>query len=135
MAKLSKMEANAIINKLNRDYNSLRNSLIEEAAATYTPSKNVATLVFLIKERDNLESQKNKIMSKINDIAHNLGITIYAYHDDKDVLSIAKKAEIANKFPKINLEAALDDLIIESIKENFDATGFIKHYLKQIKNG
>ena len=68
--------------------------------------------------------------------AEELGLTTYYNYDSaKSALDKLKDKEIHSKYAKIDLDAALDDLIIESVEDGFNVDSFIEHYIKRMKNG
>lgn len=134
MAKLSKMQAQAIINKLGREYNNRRNKLIEEDKKNYTPSPEAKRLIALIIERDRLQAKLNTAAEAANEYAYELGITnFYTCTKADDALSKLKDKEIQARYAKVDLDAALDDLIIECVEDDFNVDNFIEHYLKEMR--
>lgn len=136
VTKLSKMQAQAIISKLGRESSNLRNKLIEEEKRNYTPSANAVRLAALIEKRDKLKAESEAAAEEARKFAESIGVTgYYAYTKAEDALSKLKDKEIESNYPKVDLGAALDDLIIESVEDDFSVEGFIEHYLKQVRNG
>lgn len=136
MAKLSKMQAQAIINKLGRESNLLRNKLIEEDKKNYTPSENALKLTELISERDRLKAKAEAVADEAKRFADAIGVTgYYSSTRKEEALTKLMNSEIEAKYPKVDLEAALDDLIIESVEDDFSVDNFIEFYLKQLRNG
>lgn len=85
-------------------------------------------------ERDRLEAESNAAIAAAKEFADKLGITgYYSCTAINEALEKLKNKEITDKHPAINLDAALDDLIIQSIEEDFNIDNFIEHYLKQMK--
>lgn len=85
-------------------------------------------------ERDRLEAESNAAIVAAKEFADKLGITgYYSRTEINEALEKLKNKEITDKHPVINLDAALDDLIIQSIEEDFNIDNFIEHYLKQMK--
>ena len=135
MAKLSKMQAQAIISKLGREYNNQRNRLIEDEKKNYTPSPNAVRLATLIAERDRLREESEAAADAVKKYADELGITgLYPYIKVDEALNKLRDKEIEAKYTKVDLDAALDDLIIESVEDDFSVDGFIEQYLKQMRN-
>lgn len=135
MAKLSKVQAQAIISKLGREYNNKRNQLIEDEKKNYTPSPNAIKLANLIAERDRLKSESEAATNAAKKYADELGITgYYAYTKAEEALSKLRDKEIDARYSKVDLEAALDDLIIESVEDGFSIDDFIGQYLIQMRN-
>nr|DAI45617.1 MAG TPA: hypothetical protein [Bacteriophage sp.] len=133
--KLNKTQAQAIINKLGREYNSLRNTLIAEDKQNYTPSANAVKLSKLIQKKDKLKAVYSEAIEAARKFAESVGIhNIYDYNGE-DVIHRLKILEIEDKYPRINLDAALDDLIISSIEDDFNVDNFIEQHLRKIKNG
>lgn len=130
------MQAQAIISKLGREYNSLRDKLISEDTQNYTPSANAAKLSELIQKRDSLKAAYEEASEEVKRFAEFIGIqNVYAYMKKEDIISRLKTMEIEDKYPKIDLDAALDDLIIGSVEDDFSVDNFIGQYLEEIKNG
>lgn len=136
MAKLSKMQAQAIINKLGREATNLRNQLIDEEKKNYTPSADAVKLAALLEKRDKLKAESEAAADEAKKFIDELGITgCYAYTKSDEILIKLKDKEIEVKYHRVDLDAALDDLIIESVEEDFSVDNFIEHYLKQVRNG
>lgn len=136
MAKLSKMQAQAIISKLGREYNNQRNRLIEDEKKNYTPSPDASRLAALIAERDRLKAESEAATDAAKKCADELGITgFYTCTKADEALNKLRDKEIEAKYTKVDLDAALDDLIIESVEDDFSVDGFIEQYLKQMRNG
>lgn len=136
MVKLNKMQAQAIISKLGREYNIQRTRLIEEEEKNYVPSPEVKKFAALLKERDEFKDKYEEALSMAKAYAEDLGLTTYYNYDSvKSALDKLKDKEIHSKYAKIDLDAALDDLIIESVEDGFNVDSFIEHYIKRMKNG
>lgn len=136
MKKLSKMQAQAIISKLGREYNNQRNSLIEEEIKNYTPSPRAKKFAKLLAERDRLKKEAEEATNAAKKYAEEMGILSYYYYTGaEEALNNIRDREIEAKYAKIDLAAALDDLIIESVEDDFNVDNFIEHYLKQMTNG
>lgn len=60
---------------------------------------------------------------------------VYTYTSTEDILEKLKNKEIEDRHPAIDIDAALDDLIIESVEDDFSVDAFIEHYLEQVRNG
>lgn len=85
-------------------------------------------------ERNRLNAESDAAMEAAKEFADKLGITgYYSCTAINEALEKLKNKEITDKHPAINLDAALDDLIIQSIEEDFNIDNFIEHYLKQMK--
>lgn len=136
MAKLSKMQAQAIISKLGREANNLRIKLIEDEKRNYTPSADAVKLAELLEKRDKLKALSEAAADEAKKFADTIGVSgYYAYTKADEALTKLKDKEIEEKYPKIDVDAALDDLIIESVEDDFNVNNFIEHYLKQMRNG
>ena len=136
MAKLSKMQAQAIISKLGREYNNQRNRLIEEEKKNHTPSPEAEKLAKLLAKRDRLKAESEVASDAAKKYAEELGIaTYYTYSKAEEALDKLRDKEIEAKYAEIDLDAALDDLIIESVEDDFNVDNFIEQYLKQMRNG
>ena len=136
MVKLNKMQAQAIISKLGREYNIQRTRLIEEEEKNYVPSPETKKFAALLKERDEFKGKYEEASSMAKAYAEELGLTTYYNYDSaKSALDKLKDKEIHSKYAKIDLDAALDDLIIESVEDDFNVDSFIEHYIKRMKNG
>lgn len=136
MAKLSKMQAQAIISKLGREYNNQRNRLIEEEKKNYTPSPEAEKFAKFLAERDRLKAESEVATNTAKKYAEELGITgYYIYTEANEALTKLRDKEIGAKYAEVDLDAALDDLIIESVGDDFSADSFIEQYLKQMRNG
>ena len=136
MVKLNKMQAQAIISKLGREYNIQRTRLIEEEEKNYVPSPEAKKFAALLKERDKLKDKYEDASIMARAYAEELGLTTYYNYDSaKSALDKLKDKEIHSKYAKIDLDAALDDLIIESVEDDFNVDSFIEHYIKRMKNG
>ena len=86
-------------------------------------------------ERDRLQAESDAATKAAKEFADKLGITgYYNFTAINEALEKLKNKEITDKHPVINLDAALDDLIIQSIEEDFNIDNFIEHYLKQVRN-
>lgn len=134
--KLSKMQAQAIISKLGREVNNLRSKLIEDEKRNYTPSANYTKLAELMEERDRLKTLFDSASTEAKKFSDAIGISdSYVYTKADVVLEKLRNREIEEKVPKVDIDAALDDLIIESVEDDFSVDGFIEHYLKQMRNG
>ncbi len=135
MVKLNKMQAQAIISKLSREVNALRKELIEKEKKNYTPSENALKLKELTEKSNRLRIELDAATEEVREFARNLGvIDYYNYYGTGDILAKLIDFEIEAKYPKIDLDAALDDLIIKSVEDDFDIDNFIEHYLKQVRN-
>lgn len=135
MAKLSKVQAQAIISKLGREYNNKRNQLIEDEKKNYTPSSNAIKLANLIAERDRLKAESEAATNAAKKYADELGITgYYVCTKAEEALSKLRDKEVDARYSKVDLEAALDDLIIESVEDGFNIDDFIGQYLIQMRN-
>ena len=135
MVKLSKMQAQAIISKLGREYNNQRNYLIKEEIKNYTLSPEAKKLAELIAKRDRLKEESEAAADTAKKYAEELGITnYYSYSKVDEALQKLRDKEINDKYAIIDLGAALDDLIIESVEDDFNVDSFIERYLKQMKN-
>lgn len=60
---------------------------------------------------------------------------VYTYTKTEEILEKLKNKEIEDRHPAIDIDAALDDLIIESVEDDFSVDAFIEHYLEQVRNG
>lgn len=128
------MQAQAIISKLGREYNNQRNRLIEEEKKNHTPSPEAEKLAKLIAERDRLKAEFEAATDAAKKYADELGITgFYTYTKADEVLNKLRNKEIEAKYTKVDLDAALDDLIIESVEDDFNVDNFIEHYLKEMR--
>lgn len=134
MAKLTKVQIQAIINKLGRECTNYRAKLIEEDKKNYIPSSDYNKFKTLLNERNRLQAESKAAMGAAKEFADELGIRgYYSCTAINEALEKLKNKEITDKHPDINLDAALDDLIIQSIEEDFNIDNFIEHYLKQMK--
>lgn len=130
------MQVQAIVSKLGREANSLRDKLIAQERLSYTPSENAKRLAALLEERDRLKALSEKAADDAKKFAEDLGISgYYAYTKADEALEKLKTKEIEGKYPKVDLEAATDDLIIESVEDDFNVESFIEHYLNKVRNG
>lgn len=121
---------------MGREARNLRQTLIEEAEKNYVLSDDGKKLRRLYEEKEAVKERLTEAESKATEFAKSLGLTgVYNYTKAEDVLSQLKTKEIRKGIPEIDLEAALDDLIIESVEEEFSVDNFIEHYLKQMRNG
>ena len=85
-------------------------------------------------ERNRLQAESEAAMGAAKEFADELGIRgYYSCTAINEALEKLKNKEITDKHPDINLDAALDDLIIQSLEEDFNIDNFIEHYLKQMK--
>lgn len=133
--KLSKMQVQAIISKLARESEALREELIEEAKKNYIPSENVTKLTELLERRDKLRDEVDKAVNEAKKLAKSVGIEgVYTYTKADEILNKLINKELECKYPKINIEEALDDLIISTSNENFSVDNFIESYLIRLKN-
>ena len=133
--KLSKMQVQAIISKLTRESEALREELIEEAKKNYIPSENVTKLTELLERRDKLRDEVDKAVNEAKKLAKSVGIEgVYTYTKTDEILNKLIDKELECKYPKINIEEALDDLIISTSNENFSVDNFIESYLIRLKN-
>lgn len=136
MTNLNKVQAQAIISKLGREAEALRQELIREATLSYTPSKDAQNLIRLAQERDDLKVAAENAVSTFRKEVDRLGLKgVYAYSKVDDVFSAIKNKEVQDMYLQVDLDEALDDLIIESTKEDFTIEGFIEQYLNKIRNG
>lgn len=134
--KLSKMQAQAIISKLGREANDLRNKLIEDEKRNYTPSADYTKLAELVEKRDKLRSLSDSAASEAKKFADAIGISdYYSYTKADEALEKLRNKEIEARHPEFDIDAVLDDLIIESVEDDFSVDDFIEHYLKQMRNG
>lgn len=130
------MQVQAVISKLGREANSLRDKLIAQEKVGYVPSDNAKKLAALLEERDRLKALSEKASDDAKKFADDLGITgYYAYSKADEALEKLKTKEIEGKYPKVDLEAATDDLIIESVEDDFNVESFIEYYLNKVRNG
>lgn len=130
------MQAQAIINKLGREANNLRNKLIEDKKKNYTPSANYTKLAELMEKRDRLKVLSDSASNEAKNFADAIGVSnYYTYTKADEALEKLRNMEIEARIPKVDIYAALDDLIIESVEDDFSVDGFIEHYLKQMRNG
>ena len=130
------MQAQAIISKLGREANNLRNKLIEDKKKNYTPSANYTKLAELMEKRDRLKVLSDSASNEAKNFADAIGISgYYTYTKADEALEKLRNMEIEARIPKVDIDAALDDLIIESVEDDFSVDGFIEHYLKQMRNG
>lgn len=130
------MQVQAVISKLGREANSLRDKLIAQEKVGYVPSDNAKKLAALLEERDRLKALSEKASDSAKKFADDLGITgYYAYSKADEALEKLKTKEIEGKYPKVDLEAATDDLIIESVEDDFNVESFIEYYLNKVRNG
>ena len=135
MAKLSKMQAQAIISKLGRESKALRARLIEKETRDYTLSDNAKELIKLIEKRDNLKELADNAADAVRKFAESIGLAgIYNYTKTDEAIAKIKTKEIEDKYPNLDLDAALDDLIIDSVEDDFSVDGFIESYLKQVSD-
>lgn len=134
--KLSKMQAQAIISKLGREANNLRSKLIEDEKRNYTPSADYTKLAELVEKRDKLRILSDSAASEAKKFADAIGISgYYSYTKADEALEKLRNKEIEARHLKVDIDAALDDLIIESVEDDFSVDDFIEHYLKQMRNG
>lgn len=85
-------------------------------------------------ERNRLQAEAEAAMGAAKEFADKLGIKgYYSCTAINEALEKLKNKEVTDKHPVIDLDAALDDLIIQSIEEDFNIDNFIEHYLKQMK--
>lgn len=85
-------------------------------------------------ERNRLQAESEAAMAAAKEFADKLGIKCYySCTSINEALEKLKNKEVTDKHPVIDLDAALDDLIIQSIEEDFNIDNFIEHYLKQMK--
>lgn len=134
--KLSKMQAQAIISKLGREANNLRSKLIEDEKRNYTPSADYTKLAELVEKRDKLRILSDSAASEAKKFADAIGISgYYSYTKADEALEKLRNKEIEARHPKVDIDAVLDDLIIESVEDDFSVDDFIEHYLKQMRNG
>lgn len=130
------MQAQAIISKLGREANNLRDKLIEDEKRNYTPSADYTKLAELTEKRDRLKALSDSASDEAKKFADALGISgFYAYTKADEALEKLRNKEIEARHPKVDVDAALDDLIIESVEDDFSVDNFIEHYLKQVRNG
>lgn len=133
---ISKIQAQAIISKLNREANNLRTQLIKDEKRNYTPSADYIKLAELIGERDRLKTLYESASDEAKKFADILSIKgFYSYIKADEALEKLRNQEIEAKYPKMDIGAVLDDLIIESAEDDFSVDNFIEHYLKQMRNG
>lgn len=134
MAKLTKVQIQAIISKLGRECTNYRAKLIEEDKKNYIPSSDYDKFKTLLNERNRLQAEAEAAMEAAKEFADKLGITgYYSCTAINEALEKLKNKEVTDKYPVTDLDAALDDLIIQSIEEDFNIDNFIEHYLKQMK--
>lgn len=130
------MQVQAIVSKLGREANSLRDKLIAQERLSYTPSENAKRLAALLEERDRLKALSEKAADDAKKFAEDLGISgYYAYTKADEALEKLKTKEIEGKYHRVDLEAATDDLVIESVEDDFSVDNFIEQYLNKVKNG
>lgn len=134
MAKLNKLQAQAIINKLARSAETLRTELINKEKENYTPSKNSERLLDIINKKNEAHDAVTRYSNELTDFTNSIGLKgVYAYTKPEEALKLLKEHEISSKFPAVDLDAALDDLIIASVDADFNIDEFINQYLKQMK--
>ena len=133
--KLSKMQAQAIISKLGREVNNLRDKLIEDEKRNYTPSSNYTKFAELLEKRDKFKVLSEAAMNEAMKFACAIGVSgYYTFTEADEALKKLRNREIEVRHPKVDTDAALDDLIIESVEDDFSVDSFIEHYLKQVRN-
>lgn len=129
------MQAQAVINKLRREATNLRATLIEEETKNYVPSPDSVKLAKLLDARDETKKVADKAADDVKKFSEDLNLTgIYGYTGKDEVLKKLRDKEISKKYPAVDVDAALDDLIIESVEEDFDVNKFIEHYLDKLRN-
>jgi hypothetical protein len=130
------MQAQAVINKLERESRVLREALIKKAKEEYVLSGKAKEIAEMIERRDKLKAEAESIAENIRKSAEDLGVTgVYLYSKSEEIIEKLINKGVEEKYPKIDLEAALDELIIKSVDDVIDIDGFIEHYLKQMRNG
>lgn len=87
-------------------------------------------------ERDEAKARAEAAEKAVTDLAKSLDLTrVYAYTKKEEVLDQLRDKEIEERHPKVDIDAALDELIIQSVEDDFNVDNFIEHYLKQVRNG
>lgn len=136
MAKLNKAQVQAIISKLSREATALRNDIIKEKKQNYVLSDNAIKLRKLIEEKNTLKVKLSTAEDDIKSFINSIGLAgVYYYTNVEEAMDKIEDKEINAEIPSIDYNAALDDLIIESISDDFNVDEFIGRYLNQLKNG
>ena len=73
--KLSKMQAQAIISKLGREVNNLRDKLIEDEKRNYTPSSDYTKFAELLEKRDKFKALSEAAMNEAMKFACAIGVS------------------------------------------------------------
>ena len=129
------MQAQAIISKLGREVNNLRDKLIEDEKRNYTPSSDYTKFAELLEKRDKFKALSEAAMNEAIEFACAIGVSgYYTFTKADEALKKLRNREIEVRHPKVDTDAALDDLIIESVEDDFSVDSFIEHYLKQVRN-
>ena len=134
--KLSKMQAQAIISKLGRKATDLRKTLIAEEKEKYVLSKEGKELSKLLEIRDEASNAVKEAEKAVKELAEKLGLSnVYSYTKKEEALERLRDKEIEKLHPAVDIDEALDDLIIRSIEDGFNVDTFIEQYLNKVRNG
>lgn len=136
MAKLNKMQAQAVINKLEREASALRKALLEKERLNYTPTPYYNKVAEYLETRDTYSKLAEEAYNKAKEIVDKLTVPgIYKSTSSATVLENLKNKEIEKRVPVVDMDDALDELIIQSIDEDFEVNNFINYYLDKMRNG
>ena len=86
-------------------------------------------------ERDSAKTKLEAIEKQIRSYIEELHLTnVYSYTKIEEAIERLRDKEIESMYPALDIDAALDDLIIESVDEDFNVDDFINRYLKKVSN-
>lgn len=114
----------------------LRNTLIAEEKEKYVLSKNGEELSRLLDKRDLAKAATEEAEKEIRGLINRLDLkSVYSYTKKEEVLERLRDKEIGDLHPEVDIDEALDNLIIKSIDDDFNADEFIEQYLNKVRNG
>lgn len=133
MVKLNKSQAKAIISMIGRKVDAYRKSKTEELLKNYIPSETVQKIIQLYKERDARKEADKAMKIQLEALAKPLNIILSEFTPTDEAINKVKKAVITSTLPKLDLDEALDELLIASIDDDFNPTDFITNYVEKIE--
>jgi hypothetical protein len=118
---------------IGRKVDAYRKSKTEELLKNYIPSETVQKIIQLYKERDARKEADKAMKIQLEALAKPLNIILSEFTPTDEAINKVKKAVITSTLPKLDLDEALDELLIASIDDDFNPTDFITNYVEKIE--
>lgn len=137
MAKLNKVEVEAIANKLHIALEKKNQEDYNKAVKNYKPSELYSQMKELLEEREaiqkeiyNLQQKEEKIWDKLTEIR-----PFYFYRSD-NVIDVLRKiiSEECKITEVISVDELKNDIVIAAIDSDFDVNTFINDYITKNVN-